>query len=183
MPARISMVAWVCLRAWNGTGGSFLAVLTRDQSRLRLSGESSSPSRVVKTRVAGMRRPDDEAELELLTLWARSMATAPPQANIAPAPFRFRRLQPKAGFGLLDGSLDPERPASRSDRPIAARAVHPPHAGGKGKLDDWQQGVVGKLGADLRDLIGGENLNLPLFDPGGLTDRCHVAGEGAVLDG
>ena len=58
-----------------------------------------------------------------------------------------------------------------------------PHAGGEGKLDDWQQGVVGEFGANLRDLIGGEDRKLLLLDRRWLADRRHVARKGAILDG
>ena len=45
------------------------------------------------------------------------------------------------------------------------------------------QGVPGELGANLRDLVGGEDLKLLLLDLGRLANHRHVAGEGAVLDG
>jgi len=39
----------MCLKPWNMTRGNFFAAHTRRESRDRLSGDSSSPSMVLKT--------------------------------------------------------------------------------------------------------------------------------------
>ena len=49
-PAAISIEACVCLKAWNDTAGNLLVSSARDQDRVTLFGDSSSPSMVQNTR-------------------------------------------------------------------------------------------------------------------------------------
>ena len=181
-PARISIEACECRKLWNCLAGH--------HPRPRL-GDVARAEQLALDRAEHQRRrlilpsPSTRRSSSCLTLWARSMATAlGRQGDVAPASSRLWRLQPKAGLGLLDGPLDAKRAAVEIDvAPLEAEQLAAPHAGGEGKLDNRRQGVAGELGAHLRDLLGGEDLDLPLLDLGRPADRRHVARERAVLDG
>ena len=72
------------------------------------------------------------------------------EADATPASLRLWRLQPETGSGLFDGSLDAKRvPVEIHITPLKAAKLTAPHAGGESKLDNWQQDVLGELGAKL----------------------------------
>ena len=75
-PARISVLACVCLRAWKQTNGSLYCRQTRLQSLLRLSGERRSPSMVEKTRVGWPPCPSAKRNSICRLRCSRSIETA-----------------------------------------------------------------------------------------------------------
>ena len=77
-PARISTEAWVCLKAWNGTGGSFLASDHRHQALAQIARREQLTLDGAEDEGVGLdgAGANGKAQLHLLHLVARSMAIA-----------------------------------------------------------------------------------------------------------